>query len=157
MHLFQPGTKDSQRTAFQGTDNGEEFFTEQHACATKSGLLADFDQFRYAAYVIVVPVGRYDQIDGLSRIDADALQVPQGSRHPVRIDAGVNEDPDSSAGMNNNALAVTGTKKCKLELAFPRGLPRLRHSLSDRIVSLAHTSPSRKSFLVISGRSRNTI
>ena len=157
VNLSQPGAGDREVAAFQGADSGEKLLLAQHAGAAESGLLADFDLFLYSAYVIVVPVGRHDQSDGLSRIDTDALQVPQGSRRSVRIKAGVNEDPDAAADMQDDALAVAGTEKREFELAFARRRSRLRHRPSDRMVSSAHASPSRKSVLVMAGRSRNTM
>lgn len=107
--------------------------------------------------MIVVPVGGYDQKDILGRIDAYAFQVSQGSRRPVPVKAGVNEDPCAVTDVDSDALAVAGTEKRDFELVSSWRTASPGHKSSARIVSCAHASPYRRSVLVIAGRSRNTI
>ena len=102
-------------------------------------------------------VARHDQGDGLGRIDADAFQVAQRPRSGVRIEAGVDKDPDATADVKDDALAVAGAEKRELEFVFWWRRFRVRHGSNDRIVSRAHALPARRSASVIVGRSRNTI
>ena len=157
MNFTNPGTGDGKVPLFQCVYGGEKFFPAQYAGATENRLVADFDQLRHPADVIVVPVGRHDQHDGPGGVDADAFQIPQGPRRSGRVDTGVDEDPRAIADVQDDALAIAGTEKCEFELACSRRPLRFRHSPSDRIVSRAHSRPSRKSALVTPGRSRNTI
>ena len=116
-----------------------------------------FDHLRHPAYVIVVPVGGYDQKNVPGRINAHAFQVSQGSRRPIPVKAGVNEDPCAVTHVDSDALAVAGTEKRDFELVPPGRATGSCHKSSARIVSCAHASPSRRSVPVIAGRSRNTI
>ena len=107
--------------------------------------------------MIVVPMSRYDQPDCRGGVDPDTLQVPQGMRSPVGIEAGVNDDPGAVADMQDDALSITRTEDGDLEVPGPRRPFLLSHGLSDREIRSAHFRPSSKSAAVILGRSRKTI
>ena len=131
MNLANAGTGRGDTAAFQGADDGQELLATECAGAAEDGLTAGFDQPRHAADVIVVPVARHDQGDGPGRIDADAFQVAQRSRRAVRIQAGVDEDPDAAADVEDDALAVAGAEKRELEFVFWWWRFRVRHGSND--------------------------
>ena len=145
---------------FQGISSREEFLGEERIGTTKLGLAADFDESCHSAYVIVVPVSRYDEINPLRRVYSDALEILQGTRLSLSVDAGVDDHPATVARMEDDALPVAGAKQHNLNLILVGGSYRsvgFSHRLKAARILRAHSSPSRRSDSVIAGRSRNTI
>jgi hypothetical protein len=52
---------------------GKKLFGAECGSTRENGPVADIDQSRHSAYVIIMPMGRYDQTNSLRRIDADTF------------------------------------------------------------------------------------
>ena len=109
-----------------------------------------------AAYVVVMPMRRHDELHSFARIDAKNLQVLQRGRG-VRTATGVDQHPGALADVHDDALTVPGTKKGQFKLVVAWGIAPVRHSSNARLVSRAHSLPCCRSRAVTRGRSRNTI
>ena len=142
---------------FQRSHQGEKLLVAESARATKLSVGAQFDQARHPTNMVVMPVRRDYQSNALGRLETDALQVAQGSRSSIRIEAGIDNDPRAVSDMQDDALSVPGAKKDELEFIIFRRACCLRHGLSAGAIFPAHILPARKSPSVILGRSRKTI
>ena len=96
--------------AFQGPNNGQEFLSAEHRGAAECGLAAGIDQSSHSPYVVVVPVGRDDQRNSLSGVEAKAFKIAQGPWCLIVIDARVDDDPNAVPDMEDDALAISGAK-----------------------------------------------
>lgn len=105
MQFSQAGTESPDVTTFQGMHRREELHVTEDAGAAEPGSLADLDEPRHAANVIVVPVRRDDELNGLCGIDTEASEIIQSSRC-VGASARVDDNPDASADVQNDALTV---------------------------------------------------
>ena len=157
MDFLNAGADDGEVAPVQGIDGGQELLAAQRAGAAEGRPSADFHELRDAADMVVVPVGRHDQMDGPGRIQTDAFQVRQGTRPPIGIQAGVDDHPCAAADVQNDALSVAGPEDRDFEFVVARRLAYPGHASKARAVSSAHASASRRSAAVIAGRSRNTI
>lgn len=156
MQFSQAGTEGPDVTTLKSMHCREELLVTEDTCAAEPGSLADLDEPRHAANVIVVPMRRDDELNGLCGVDTEASEIVQSSGC-VGASAGVDHNPHASADVQYDALAVPRAEEGQLELIISRRLCADRHSLSARDVSRAHSLPSRKSRSVILGRSRNHI
>ena len=142
---------------FKRTDDFEELFAAEHAGATELGVGARCNQARHSSDMVVVPMRRDDQGDSLRWIHAESVQVLDGDRGVLLVDARVDDDPRTVADMQHDTLAIAGPEEGDLELVLARRHSRIRHNFNARTVSRAQVRPSRRSEGVIAGRSRNTI
>ena len=156
MHLSQSGTEGPDVTTVESMNCREKLLATENTCATEPGSLANLDEPRHAANVIVVPMRGDDELNGLNGVDTEAAEIIQSGRC-IGTSARIDHKPSAAADVQDDALAVPRTEKGQFELIVPWGLCANRHSLSARNVSRAHSLPSRKSRSVILGRSRNTI
>ena len=157
IELPNAGSGDCKVTPLQRINGREELLAAQRGRAAERRLAAGVDEFRHAAYVIVVPVGRDDHVDGAVRIEAEAFQVLQGAWISVSAETGIDDHPDAMAGVQDDALVVSGAEDSDFEHVVARRLVNHGHRPNARAVSLAHARAPRMSVSVITGRSRNTI
>lgn len=136
MELPNAGSGNGEVAPFHRIDGGEEFRAAQRAGAAESRVAAGADEFRHAAYVVVVPVGRNDHADGAGRVEADAFQVLQSDRRVVGAETGIDDNPCAAAEMQDDAFAVTGPENGDFELVVARW--PVGHGANARAVTSAH-------------------
>ena len=157
MDFPNAGADDGEVAPVQSIDGGQELLAAQRAGAAEGRLSADFHELRDAADMVVVPVGRHDQMDGPGRVQTDAFQVRRGARLPIGVQAGVDDHPGAAADVQDDALSVARPEERDFELVVAWRPANPGHDPNARSVSSAHASASRRSAAVIAGRSRNTI
>ena len=156
MHFSQSGPEGPDVTPLERMNRREKLLATEDACAAESRSLADLNEARHAANVIVVPVSRDDKLNGLCGVDTEAVEIIESGRC-VGASARVDHQPCAATDVHYDALTVPRAEEGQLELVISWRLCADRHSLSARNVSRAHSLPSRKSLWVILGKSRNTI
>ena len=110
VHFINARTHSRQVVISQGSDKSQELFLAEHTRTTERSHVADFDEVRDAAYMVIVPVRRHDQGDGMLGIKVETLQVLQSFGNPVWGDARIYEYPHTVSHMENDTLAVSGAK-----------------------------------------------
>lgn len=156
MQFSQAGTEGPDVTTLKSMHCREELLVTEDTCTAEPGSLADLDEPRHAANVIVVPMRRNDELDVLCRVGTEASEILQ-SGWCIGTPARVDHNPDAVADVQNDALTIPRDEKSQLELIIPWRRCADRHSLNARNVSRAHSLPSWRSRSVILGISRNHI
>ena len=104
-------------------DHAKELFLPKGARTTESRGGAGLNQRRHAADVIVVPVGRHDQLERLGGVAPQPFQVRKRRGSVVPIEKRVDDQPFAIARVDQNALPVPRAEHRNLDLGGMRGRP----------------------------------
>lgn len=158
VHLPDSGAQLRLTPAFQRSRCRQELPRPQSGRATETGPAAPRHDFLHSTNVVVMPVSRDHQTDGLRRVDANLLKVSKWARFTRRVDAGINDHPRTFAQVNDDALAVARSDQRYFEfVGVRRAAETCVHKSNFSMVSRAHSRPARRSLSVTTGRSRTWI